>query len=89
MPESGKLIIALGALIVILCLIKMIRSGHFFKTFAVSSASGIGSLFALNLISFITGLKLSINWFTLIFCSFTGISGSICLLLINTIKNLS
>lgn len=88
MPESAKFILIISSLIILICLIKMIRSGHFIKSFAVSSLSGIGSLFAVNLISFVTGIKLSINWFTLIFCSFTGISGSIGLLLMNVIKNI-
>ncbi len=88
MPEGAKFILLTAVIGVTVCLIKMIRSGHFFKSFTVSTLSGLGSLFAVNLISFITGIKLSINWFTLLFCSFTGISGSIYLLLINLIKKI-
>lgn len=88
MPEGAKLLIFVCCFAALLCFAKMVRSGHIVKAFAVSSVSGVGSLFAVNLITFITGIKLSINWFTLIFCSFTGIGGSVFLLLINAIKNI-
>lgn len=88
MPESAKIFLFLAAVVSVICIVRMVKTRHFVKSLAVSSLSGIGSLFAVNLITFITGISISINWFSLLFCSFTGISGSIFLLLFNSIKNI-
>lgn len=86
MPESAKFLIVLCSFAAILSFIKMIKSGHFIKCFTVSSFTGIGSLFAVNLISFVTGMTLSINFFSIVFCALTGMGGSIFLLLLNTLR---
>lgn len=85
MPDGAKILIAVGGFVCLLCLIKMIFSGHFFKSFAVSALSGLGSLFAVNLLTGITGVGVAINWFTIVFCSLSGICGSIFLLIADII----
>ncbi|MGN0463173.1 MAG: pro-sigmaK processing inhibitor BofA family protein [Acutalibacteraceae bacterium] len=83
MPFGAKLIITAAGLVSLICLIKMLQSGHFFKALSTSVLSGLGSLFAVNLLSGITGVSVAVNWFTMIFCAFSGICGSICLLIGN------
>lgn len=83
MPTSAKILVCTGGAVCILCLIAMIKSGHFFKSLSVSAISGVGSLFAVNLLSGVTGVAISVNWFTVIFCAFSGICGSIALLILN------
>lgn len=85
MPFSAKILIGTGAVVCVFCLIAMIKSGHFFKSLSVSAISGIGSLFAVNLLSGITGFGISVNWFTVIFSAFSGICGSIALLISNVL----
>ena len=82
MPENiTPLIIALafGALIVILTLIK---SGHFVRYLFLSAVSGIGALFAVNLLTSLTGVSIALNYITLGVSAIFGISGVIALVLI-------
>ncbi len=83
MPVGAKILIGAVGVVCLICLIKMIRSGHFFKAILTSALSGLGSLFAVNLLSSVTGVSIAVNWFTMIFCAFSGICGSICLLVTN------
>jgi hypothetical protein len=70
--------LAIGALAVLTALIK---SGHFIRYLILSSISGIGSLFAVNLLSSVTGVSIALNYITLSVSSVFGISGVIGLLL--------
>ena len=85
MPNGAKILIGIAGFICLLCLVRMFKSGHFFKAFATSALSGLGSLFAVNLISGVTGVSVAVNWFTIVFCAFSGICGSIFLLITNLI----
>ena len=83
MPENITPLIfalALGAFIVLLTLIK---SGHFVRYLTLSAISGIGALFAVNLLTSITGVSIALNYITLAVSSLFGISGVIALVLIN------
>ena len=83
MPENiTPLIFALafGTFIVLLTLIK---SGHFVKYLILSAISGIGALFAVNLLTSITGVSITLNYITLAVSGIFGISGVIALVLIN------
>ena len=71
---------AFGAFIVLLTLIK---SGHFVRYLTLSAISGIGALFAVNLLTSITGVSIALNYITLAVSSLFGISGVIALVLIN------
>ena len=70
--------LAFGAVIVLIALIK---SGHFIRYLLLSVTSGIGSLFAVNLLSSLTGVSIALNYITLGVSSVFGISGVIGLLL--------
>ena len=45
--------------------VSMKKSGHFLKSFFVSTAQGIASLFAVNALCGLTGVSLSVNALTL------------------------
>ena len=79
-PNLYPMIFALsvGALTVLTALIK---SGHFLRYLLLSAISGIGSLFAVNLLSSVTGVSIALNYITLGVSSIFGISGVIGLLL--------
>lgn len=70
---------AFGALIVLLTLIK---SRYFIRYLMLSAISGIGALFAVNLLTSLTGVSIALNYITLTVSSLFGISGVIALVLI-------
>lgn len=72
-------VLLLGALAVVLCLIK---SGHFIRYLFLSAISGIGALFAVNLLTSVTGVSIALNYITLGVSAVFGISGVIALVLI-------
>lgn len=72
------IVVCLSALIMLVALIK---SGHFFGYIILTALSGIGSLFAVNLLSSVTGVSIALNYITLSVSSFFGIPGVIGLLL--------
>lgn len=76
MPMLITLVIGAAAV-----LIAMIKSGHFFSYAILSLISGIGSLFAVNLLSAVTGVSIALNYITLSVSGIFGISGVIGLLL--------
>ena len=71
--------LALGSLAVALTLIK---SGHFIRYLLLSAISGIGALFAVNLLTSVTGVSIALNYITLFVSALFGISGVIALVLI-------
>ncbi len=81
MPIGAKILIGVGGVICVVCLVAMIKSGHFFKSFFVSLLSGVGSLFAVNLLSDMTGVGIAVNWYTTVFCALSGMCGSITLVI--------
>lgn len=70
---------ALSTLIVALSLIK---SGHFIRYLLLSAISGIGALFAVNLLTTLTGVSIALNYITLAVSAIFGISGVIALVVI-------
>lgn len=72
-------VLLLGALAVVLCLIK---SGHFIRYLFLSAVSGIGALFAVNLLTSVSGVSIALNYITLGVSAVFGISGVIALVLI-------
>ena len=68
----------IGAVIVSITLIK---SGRPIRYLLLSAISGIGALFAVNLLSSVTGVSIALNYITLGVSSLFGISGVIGLLL--------
>ena len=69
--------LVLSAIIVFVVLIK---SGHFFRFFFLSAVSGISALFAVNVLSNMTGVNVGINPATLTISAFGGIPAVIGLL---------
>ena len=69
----------LSSLIVALSLIK---SGHFIRYLILSAISGIGALFAVNLLTTLTGVSIALNYITLAVSAIFGISGVIALVVI-------
>lgn len=57
-----------------------IKSHHFFRCLFLSSLSGIGSLFAVNVLSQMTGIMLGINAVTLSVSALGGIPSVIAML---------
>ncbi len=57
-----------------------VKSRHFFRCLFLSSLSGIGSLFAVNVLSQMTGVTLGINAITLSVSAFGGIPSVIAML---------
>lgn len=68
------LLMAVSALIITLVCFK---TKHFFKNFFLSAISGIGSIFAVNLLTAYTGVSIAVNYITLLIGGFFGISGVI------------
>ena len=67
---------ALGAFIV---LVTLIKSGHLVRYLILSAISGIGALFAVNLLADLTGVSIALNYITLAVSALFGISGVIAL----------
>lgn len=57
------------------------KTKHFFTCLFLSAVSGIGSLFAVNILSALTQVSLAVNYLTLSVSAFLGSSGVIALLL--------
>lgn len=78
--ELFPIILALAVSVIIVFTV-LIKSGHFIRYFMLSAISGIGSLFAVNLLSAYTGVSIALNYITVAVSSLFGISGVIGLLL--------
>ncbi len=56
------------------------KSGHFIKSILLSLVSGIGALFAVNILTPITGVGIAVNYISLALSGIFGIPGVIALL---------
>lgn len=61
----------------------MIKSEKGASSFTVSALQGIAALFAVNLTGIVTGITLSVNWYTLAACVLLGLPGVITTLGLN------
>lgn len=84
MNVNNKTVFGIIILSLIIILIIMIRSKHFFKCFTLSSVSGIAALFAVNLLKEITGFEIGVNPVTLCFSAIGG-SPAVILMLISRV----
>lgn len=57
-----------------------VKSGHFIKSLLLSLISGIGALFAVNILTPLTGVGICLNYISLAVSSIFGIPGVIALL---------
>ena len=76
-----KFVIALLILFAIIILITMLRSKHFLKCIILSALSGTACLFAVNILSGVTGFTLAVNPVTLSVSGIFGVPGVIMLLI--------
>ena len=53
------------------------------RCFLLSAFQGVAAMFAVNLTDFVTGVVLSVNWYTLLTSAVMGIPGVISLLLLD------
>ena len=72
-----------AAVVVILCIIAvltaMYKSGSFAKSLFISALQGLASLIAVNVTGLLTGVTLSVNWYTLISAAFFGMPATVAL----------
>ena len=82
MPENITPLIIAATLCAVMVLLTLIKSGHFIRYLMLSAISGIGALFAVNLLTSLTGVSIALNYITLSVSALFGISGVIALVLI-------
>ena len=75
--------IAAAAVCVFVVLWWMIKSEKGGRYFLASAFQGLASAFAVNLLGMITGVTLSVNWYTLAAFSLLGLPGVIGALVMN------
>ncbi|MFI3142073.1 MAG: pro-sigmaK processing inhibitor BofA family protein [Clostridia bacterium] len=66
-----------------LILFSMKKCGRFFSAFFLSVLQGVAALFAVNLITSITGVSLAVNWVSLAISAVGGVCGVIGMLIMN------
>ncbi|MBR5233340.1 MAG: pro-sigmaK processing inhibitor BofA family protein [Clostridia bacterium] len=66
-----------------------IKSGRFFRSLFLSVFYGVSALFAVNFIGGFTGLHISVNLFSLLVSSLSGLPGVIFLVVTDLISRLS
>ena len=66
-------------------LITMYRSGHFFKSLFITAIQGLASLAAVNVTGLLTGVSLSLNWYTILTVSLFGLPSTIALTMLKFI----
>ena len=66
-------------------LIAMYKSGHFFKSLFTTAIQGLASLAAVNVTGLLTGVSLSLNWYTILTVSLFGLPSTIALTMLKFI----
>lgn len=69
----------IGAVCLVIILIALYKSGTPVKSFFKTALQGLCALAAVNVTGLVTGVTLSINWFTLLTVTFFGIPSAIML----------
>ena len=64
-----------------LTLIVSFKSKHFFSSVFLTAVSGTGALFAVNMLSSVTGVSIALNYITLSVSAFLGMPGVISLVI--------
>ena len=82
---SSTLLFSLAAasIPVVIILAVSLKSGHAVKSLLLSLISGIGALFAVNILTPVTGVGIALNYISLAVSSLFGIPGVIALLFIH------
>lgn len=87
MSIGSYIIFSLLILSGVIVLSVSVKSERFFRSLFLSAVSGIGSLFAVNIASAVTGVSLAVNLFTLFVSGIGGVPGTVFLLLSDVIIN--
>lgn len=87
MSIGSYIIFSLLILSGVIVLSVSVKSERFFRSLFLSAVSGIGSLFAVNIASAVTGVSLAVNLFTLLVSGIGGVPGTVFLLLSDVIIN--
>ena len=79
---SSTLLFSLAAAIVpaVIILAASFKSGHFIKSILLTFISGIGALFAVNILTPVTGVGIALNYISIALSGIFGIPGVIALL---------
>lgn len=85
MSPGSYFIIGVMIVFALIILTVSAKTGKLFRCLMLSAFSGIGSLFAVNIASYITGVTLAVNPVTLLISGIGGVPGTIALLLGNII----
>lgn len=73
-----------AAVICTVCILGwMIKCEKGGKCFMLSAFQGIAAMFAVNITGLITGVALSVNWYTILTCALMGIPGVISMLVLD------
>lgn len=83
MSSTISFSLIVSCLVAIVCLGVSYKSGHFIKSVLLTAFSGIGALFAVNIISYISGVSIALNYITLSVSGILGIPGVIMLMFIH------
>ena len=60
-----------------------LKNGRFIKTTLSNALSGILSMIAVNVVGLLTGVTISLNWYTIAFTAMFGIPGTITFVILN------
>lgn len=63
----------------------VVKSEKGASSFALSALGGIGAMCAVNLTGLLTGVTLSVNWYTVIASVLLGLPGVICMTVLDTV----
>ncbi len=83
MSSTISFSLIVSCLMAAICLAVSYKSGHFIKSVLLTAFSGIGALFAVNIISYISGVSIALNYITLSVSGILGIPGVIMLMFIH------
>lgn len=76
-------IIILFAVASIAVLLAVLKSSHPFKNMITSSFQGIISMMAVNVLGLMTGVTISVNWYTILSACIFGIPSTITMVLLD------
>ena len=80
MSSTLSFCLVAAMLLAVIILAVVLKSGHFFRSLLLSLISGIGALFAVNLLTPLTGVEVCLNYISLAVSGIFGIPGVIALL---------
>lgn len=83
MSSTISFYLILSCLVAVITLAVSYKSGHLIKSLSLTATSGIGALFAVNILSYFSGVSIALNYISLSVSGILGIPGVIMLLFIH------